>query len=63
MGLKFYRMWDFYLTICEISFEYSDSVVFQIQLAKQHDIVPPTRDYLYTENQSDSVIHRLKLVS
>ena len=63
MGEKFYRMWDFYLTICEISFEYSDSVVFQIQLAKQHDIVPPTRDYLYAESQHEGVIQSLKLVS
>ena len=63
MGHKFYRMWDFYLTICEISFEYSDSVVFQIQLTKQHDIVPPTRDYLYTESNNESVIQTLKLVS
>lgn len=62
MGERFYRMWDFYLTICEVSFQYSDSVVFQIQLAKQHDIVPPTRDYLYTEDHSESEIRSLKLV-
>lgn len=63
MGERFYRMWDFYLTICEISFQYSDSVVFQLQLAKQHDVVPPTREYLYGEESSDSVIRSLSLVS
>lgn len=47
MGNKFYRKWDFYLTICEISFQHSDSVVFQLQLAKHHDVVPSTRQYLY----------------
>lgn len=62
MGERFYRMWDFYLTICEISFQYTDSVVFQIQLAKQHDVVPLTRDYLYTESQNEPLIQGLKLV-
>lgn len=54
MGEKFYRMWHFYLTICEISFQYSDSVVFQLQIAKHHDIVPPTRNYMYGEEHSAS---------
>ena len=63
MGDRFYRMWDFYLTICEISFQYSDSVVFQLQLAKQHDVVPPTREYLYSDSQKEPVIQKLKLVS
>lgn len=62
MGDRFFRMWDFYLTICEISFQYSDSVVFQVQLARQHDIVPTTRDYLYTDNYSEAVRRSLRLV-
>lgn len=59
MGERFYRMWNFYLTICEISFQYSDSVVFQLQMAKQHDVVPPTRDYLYSNSKTDPEIHSL----
>jgi cyclopropane-fatty-acyl-phospholipid synthase len=62
MGEKFYRMWHFYLTICEISFQYSDSVVFQLQLAKHHDIVPPTRDYLYGGDPNESTIQRQRLI-
>ncbi len=47
MGEKFCRMWEFYLAICEVSFERSDLVVYQMQLARQHHVVPTTRDYLY----------------
>jgi cyclopropane-fatty-acyl-phospholipid synthase len=47
LGEKSYRMWEFYYAISEIAFLHSDLVVFQIQLAKQHNIVPITRDYLY----------------
>lgn len=61
MGDKFYRMWEFYLTICEVSFQYSDSVVYQMQLTKQHDVVPPTRDYLYTGKFCESPIKKKSL--
>ena len=40
-------MWEFYLAACEVAFEYSDLVVYQIQLAKKHGIVPTIRNYLY----------------
>lgn len=42
----FCRMWEFYLTGCELSFRYGGQMVFQIQLAKQPDAVPLTRDYM-----------------
>lgn len=45
---SFYRMWEFYLAICDISFEFANLVVFQCQLAKQHGVVPVTRDYMYS---------------
>ncbi|MGI9295948.1 MAG: class I SAM-dependent methyltransferase, partial [Pseudomonadales bacterium] len=48
MGEEFCRMWEFYLAIGEVSFECSDLVVFQLQLARQHNVVPITRDYLYS---------------
>ena len=47
MGEEFCRMWEFYLAICEVAFQCSDLVVFQLQMARQHSIVPTTRDYLY----------------
>ena len=43
---RFYRMWTFYLTGCEIAFRRGNLMVFQIQLAKSLDTVPQTRDYI-----------------
>ena len=43
---RFCRMWEYYLASCEIAFRYLSTVVFQIQLAKQHHAVPLTRDYI-----------------
>jgi cyclopropane-fatty-acyl-phospholipid synthase len=43
---RFCRMWDFYLTGCELSFRYGDQMVFQMQLAKEQHAVPLTRDYM-----------------
>ncbi|WNK01261.1 cyclopropane-fatty-acyl-phospholipid synthase family protein [Thalassospiraceae bacterium LMO-JJ14] len=42
----FCRMWDFYLAASEVSFRHMDSVVFQLQLAKNRLSVPLTRDYI-----------------
>ncbi len=50
-GEYFYRLWEFYLNVCEISFEYSDLVVFQIQLAKSNDALPINRDYMYLHSK------------
>tara|TARA_B100000427_G_scaffold177512_1_gene147688 strand:+ start:2283 stop:3470 length:1188 start_codon:yes stop_codon:yes gene_type:complete len=44
---KFFRMWEFYLTSCEMAFKWGDQVVFQIQLTKDKMSVPKTRDYIY----------------
>src|SRR3990172_3359181 len=43
----FCRMWEYYLASSEIAFRYLGSAVFQIQLAKQHQAVPLTRDYIH----------------
>lgn len=43
---RFCLMWEFYLAGCEAEFRHGDLVVFQIQLAKQHDVVPLTRNYI-----------------
>jgi len=47
---KFARMWDFYLSVSELSFRHGAHIVFQIQLAKKQDVVPLTRRYLFTDN-------------
>lgn len=49
---EFCRMWEFYLCICEVAFEYSNLVVYQMQLTKTHGAAPITRDYLYVEENS-----------
>jgi cyclopropane-fatty-acyl-phospholipid synthase len=43
---RFCRMWEFYLTACEVAFRRLDQMVFQIQLTKRRDAVPLTRDYM-----------------
>jgi len=43
---RFCRMWEFYLAGAEMSFRHQHLMVFQIQLAKQIDSVPRTRDYM-----------------
>ena len=43
---RFCRMWEFYLTSCELSFRRMDQIVFQIQIARRQDAVPLTRDYI-----------------
>jgi cyclopropane-fatty-acyl-phospholipid synthase len=45
---RFCRMWEFYLTGCEMAFRYGGQMVFQAQLAKRLDAVPLTRDYIGT---------------
>ncbi len=44
---KFFRMWEFYLTSCELAFKWGDQVVFQFQLTKDLTTAPTTRDYIY----------------
>jgi cyclopropane-fatty-acyl-phospholipid synthase len=43
---RFCRMWLFYLVLCEIGFRHRTMMVFQLQLAKQLDTLPITRDYM-----------------
>ena len=43
---RFCRMWEFYLTGCELAFRRMGHMVFQLQLARRQDAVPLTRDYL-----------------
>ncbi|PVA11261.1 SAM-dependent methyltransferase [Pelagivirga sediminicola] len=48
---QFCRMWRFYLKACELTFRLDRQVVFQVQLARQQEAVPLTRDYLYRGNR------------
>lgn len=43
---RFCRMWEFYLTAAEMIFRNGTAMVFQMQLAKQRDAAPLTRDYM-----------------
>lgn len=46
-GERFCRMWELYLAGAEMQFRYLDTMVFQIQLAREVDTVPLTRNYMY----------------
>ena len=46
---QFFRMWEFYLTGCEIAFKWGDQVVYQLQLTKSYTSTPITRDYIYQQ--------------
>jgi cyclopropane-fatty-acyl-phospholipid synthase len=43
---RFCRMWEFYLTACELTFRHQGHMVWQAQLARRQDAVPLTRDYI-----------------
>lgn len=43
---RFYRMWQFYLAASRCAFDYGGHVVFQVQMAREVDTVPLTRDYM-----------------
>lgn len=47
MDERFARIWEFYLAVCEATFRWWDLVVFQLQIAKRHGVIPITRDYLF----------------
>jgi Cyclopropane fatty acid synthase and related methyltransferases len=44
---RFVRMWKFYLVASEQTFRFAGQCVFQLQLARDQNAVPLTRDYLY----------------
>lgn len=49
---RFCRMWEFYLALSESAFRYEGECVFQLQLARRHNAVPITRDYLAVAEQA-----------
>ncbi len=44
---RFCRMWRFYLAACEVTFRNRAQVVFQIQITRDKNLPPATRDYMY----------------
>jgi cyclopropane-fatty-acyl-phospholipid synthase len=48
-GERFLRMWLFYLAGGIAAFRHDGHVVFQLQLARSRDALPPTRDYMAEE--------------
>lgn len=48
---RFCRMWEFYLAGAEMGFRNQGLMVFQLQLAKQIDSLPLTRDYMTPSRQ------------
>jgi cyclopropane-fatty-acyl-phospholipid synthase len=43
---RFCRMWEFYLVSAEMDFRYLSTAIFHIQLAKDVNTLPITRDYM-----------------
>lgn len=54
---RFCRMWDFYLAGSEAAFRSGDMMVFQLQLAKDKDAVPLTRDYMFKAEEAFRAEH------
>ncbi|HZL60509.1 MAG TPA: cyclopropane-fatty-acyl-phospholipid synthase family protein [Stellaceae bacterium] len=52
---RFCRMWEFYLAGSEIAFRHHGHIVFQMQMARQVDTVPLTRDYMFDWERSHQV--------
>ncbi len=50
---RFCRMWRYYLAASEMTFRHHGQCVFQVQLARQQEAVPLTRDYLYRDAEAD----------
>lgn len=53
---RFVRMWEYYLAGSEISFQKRGLMIFQIQLMKNKEQVPLTRDYIY-EYEHQPALH------
>lgn len=49
---RFCRMWEFYLIAVEMFFRHGSGMVFQMQLARQRDAAPLTRDYIPLAEQA-----------
>ena len=48
---RFCRMWEFYLASCEMGFRYQNLVIFHLQITKDINTLPMTRDYMVDEER------------
>ena len=48
---RFYRMWEMYLIASEVAFRVQNITVLQIQLSREIDTLPITRDYMIETEQ------------
>jgi cyclopropane-fatty-acyl-phospholipid synthase len=55
---RFCRMWEFYLVGAEMDFRYLRTMVFQIQISREIDAVPLTRDYMFVTRQRRESLSR-----
>jgi cyclopropane-fatty-acyl-phospholipid synthase len=55
---RFCRMFEFYLSSCELAFRHGSLTVFQVQLAHRQSAVPLTRDYITDADRGVSVARR-----
>ncbi len=58
-GDRFFRMWNFYLSSCEVAFRKRGFMVFQIQMMKNPELAPLTRDYIGEGEQKKSNVYTL----
>jgi cyclopropane-fatty-acyl-phospholipid synthase len=56
---RFTRMWLFYLAGAATAFEYGDLVNFQLQLVRNRDALPLTRNYIGAAEDSYAAVRRL----
>lgn len=54
---RFCRMWEIYLSGCEMNFLHGRLMVFQLMLSKERDAVPIIRDFI-GENEQAMIAHR-----
>ncbi|MBU6463483.1 MAG: cyclopropane-fatty-acyl-phospholipid synthase family protein [Proteobacteria bacterium] len=54
--LHFRRMWEFYLAASEMRFRYAGLMVFQAQLARKVDTIPPSRNYMFEAETAGGLI-------
>jgi len=48
----FCRMWEFYLAASETAFRFQDMMIFQIQLTRDQNALPLTRDYIWQAEEA-----------
>lgn len=51
---RFCRMWEYYLVGCEVGFRHMGQMVFQMQITRNQDAVPLTRDYMTDWDRAES---------